>query len=130
MANTIRDPNREKVWRKIVTRHAKSGLTVPITLPLWITLSNTLLHGQAPEIHQAKTISADVPWAAAFFCTRGYESIGWVGLPDHTRRVPPDAYGNAAISFLSVATFVSDWIWGCHVFETGRRQTPLLQFTE
>jgi transposase-like protein len=28
MANTIRDPNREKVWRQIVTRHAKSGLTV------------------------------------------------------------------------------------------------------
>ncbi len=28
MANTIRDPNREKVWRQIVTRHAKSGLSV------------------------------------------------------------------------------------------------------
>ena len=28
MANTIRDPNREKVWRQIVARHAKSGLTV------------------------------------------------------------------------------------------------------
>jgi hypothetical protein len=28
MANTIRDPNREKVWRQTLTRHAKSGLTV------------------------------------------------------------------------------------------------------
>jgi transposase-like protein len=28
MANTIRDPNREKVWRQTVARHAKSGLPV------------------------------------------------------------------------------------------------------
>jgi transposase len=28
MANTIRDPNREKIWRQTLTRHAKSGLTV------------------------------------------------------------------------------------------------------
>ena len=28
MANSIRDPNREKVWRQTLTRHAKSGLTV------------------------------------------------------------------------------------------------------
>jgi transposase len=28
MANTIRDPNREKVWRQTLTQHAKSGLTV------------------------------------------------------------------------------------------------------
>ena len=28
MANSIRDPNREKIWRQTLTRHAKSGLTV------------------------------------------------------------------------------------------------------
>jgi len=28
MANSSRDPNREKVWRQVVARHAKSGLTV------------------------------------------------------------------------------------------------------
>lgn len=28
MANTFRDANREKVWRRILTRHAKSRLTV------------------------------------------------------------------------------------------------------
>jgi transposase-like protein len=28
MASTIRDPNREKVWRQTVARHAKSGPTV------------------------------------------------------------------------------------------------------
>ena len=28
MANTSRDPKREKVWRQIVTKQAKSGLTV------------------------------------------------------------------------------------------------------
>jgi transposase-like protein len=27
MANSIRDPNPEKVWRQTLTRHAKSGLT-------------------------------------------------------------------------------------------------------
>ena len=28
MANTIRDPDREKVWRRTLARQAKSGLTV------------------------------------------------------------------------------------------------------
>ena len=33
MANTIRDPNREKVWRQIVTRRGKSGLCPAVLSP-------------------------------------------------------------------------------------------------